>query len=222
MSTISNQNNICAIIPFYNEEETIAEVINRTLNYVDYVIVINDGSIDDSKKNIPQSNRSIYLEHKANCGKGEALTKGFLESIKNNFELTITIDADLQHLPEKIPDLISALSMYDIVIGNRLNDTNDMPVQRILSNKLTSFLLSRKTGQKILDSQCGFRGYHTKILKSILPKSQGYEAESEILINAARNNYKIGSVSIPTIYGKENSKMNSLQAIIGFIKTLLM
>jgi glycosyltransferase involved in cell wall biosynthesis len=222
LNTISNQNNNCAIIPFYNEEETIAEVINRTLNYVDYVIVINDGSTDNSRKNIPQSNRIIYLGHKDNYGKGAALTKGFLESIKNNFELTITIDADLQHLPEKIPDLISALSMYNIVIGNRLNDIKDMPVQRILSNKLTSFLLSRKTGQKIFDSQCGFRGYHTKILKNILPKSQGYEAESEILINAARNNYKIGSVSIPTIYGEENSKMNSLLAIKGFIKTLFM
>ena len=220
MSITSNQNKTCAVIPFYNEEKTIDEIISRTLNFVNLVIAVNDGSTDNSKNNIPGNDRIIYLESKVNQGKGTALNKGFEESIKNGSEFTITIDADKQHTPEKIPDIISELKNYDIIIGNRLDDLSDMPFHRILSNKISSGLLSLKTGQKILDSQSGFRGFKTKILNDILPRYSGYEAESEILINAARKNYKIGFVSIPTIYGDEKSKIKPVQIIFSFFKTL--
>ncbi len=220
MSITSNQNKTCAIIPFYNDERTIAEIVNRTLNFVEVLIVVNDGSTDNSKNNVPKNDKIIYLENRINEGKGVALNKGFKESIKNSFEFTITLDADLQHIPEKIPDIISALSNYDIAIGNRLDDLSDMPLHRILSNKISSGLLSLKTGQKIIDSQCGFRGFRTKILNNILPQFPGYEAESEILINAARKNYKIGFVPIPTIYSDEKSKIRPFQIIFSFFKTL--
>lgn len=222
MNITSNPNKTCAIIPFYNEEKTIAEIINRTLNFVNTVIAVNDGSTDNSKNNLPDNKNIIYLENFVNEGKGTALNRGFTESLKNNYEITIAIDADLQHLPEKIPEFISTLDNFHIVIGNRLNDIKTMPLQRILSNKLTSFLLSKKTGQQILDSQCGYRAYRTEILKDILPQYPGYEAESEILINASRRNYKIGFVNIPTIYGEEKSKMNPFDAIAGFIKTMFL
>ena len=220
MNIISNQNKTCAIIPFYNEEKTIAEIVTRTLKFVDTVIVINDGSTDKSKNNVPKDSDVIYLENEINKGKGAGLNKGFEASIAGGFEYAITIDSDLQHVPEKIPEIVAALDNYDIVIGNRLNDISDMPVQRIISNKLSLKLLSIKTGQKIIDSQCGFRGFRTKILKDILPHYPGYEAESEIIINAARKNYKIGFVPIPTVYSDEKSKIKPLQIIAAFIKTL--
>jgi len=96
-----------------------------------------------------------------------------------------------------------------------------MPLQRRLSNKLTSFLLSLKTSQKIIDSQCGFRAYSVKVLKDVKTKYFGFEAESEILVLAARKGYKIGFIDIPTIYGTGKSKMRPLQAIIGFMKVIL-
>jgi glycosyltransferase involved in cell wall biosynthesis len=220
LSIMSNQNNTCAVIPFFNEEKTIAEVITRTLKYVNNVIAVNDGSADNSIKNIPVDERIIVLENKFNEGKGSALNKGFRESLKRGYELTFTLDADLQHPPENLQDFFSIIDDYDIVIGNRLEDISDMPPQRILSNKITSFLMGIKTGQAILDSQCGFRLFRTKIFQDILPTFSGYEAESQILINAARKNYKIGFVKIPTVYGNEKSKMNPLQAITGFIRVL--
>jgi len=220
LSIISNQNKTCAVIPFYNEERTIADIINRTLNFVDVVIAVNDGSTDNSKNNVPNNEKIIYFENEVNKGKGVALNKGFVECTKRDFEYTITLDSDLQHIPDKIPDIISALSNYDIVIGNRLNDLSDMPFLRILSNKISSGLLSLKTGQKILDSQSGFRGFRTEILNDILPHFAGYEAESEILINAARKNYKIGFVPVPTIYADEISKIKPVQIIFSFLKTL--
>jgi hypothetical protein len=107
------------------------------------------------------------------------------------------------------------------VIGNRLHTFKNMPYSRRLSNFFTSLILTLKTGTKILDSQCGFRVYRTSILKNILPAYKGFEAESEILLNAAKNKYKIGFTNIPTIYGDEESKMKNIQAILGFIKVVL-
>lgn len=218
---MSKQNNSCAIIPFYNEEKTIAAIITRTLKFVDCVIAVNDGSTDNSVSNVPGGDNIVLLQNELNLGKGAALNKGFRESLSKGFAVTFTLDADLQHPPESIPDFLPLLDKYDIVIGNRLEDLSGMPPQRILSNRLTSFLMSIKTGQKILDSQCGFRGFKTGILKDILPTFTGYEAESQILINASRRNNKIGFVKVPTVYGDEESKMNPFQAIAGFIRVLL-
>ena len=220
MNIISNQNKICAVIPFYNEEKTISEIITRTLKFVDTVIAIDDGSTDSSYNNINAVKNVILLKHKKNEGKGSALKTGFKASIKNKFDFTITLDADLQHPPEEIPKFLEALSLYDVVIGNRLNNLSPMPIQRILSNKLSSGLLSMKTGIKIYDSQCGYRGFRTEILGNIMPHFSGYEAESEMLILAGRENYTFGYVSIPAIYGDEKSKVRPFNIITGFIKTL--
>ncbi len=95
-----------------------------------------------------------------------------------------------------------------------------MPIQRRLSNKLTSLLLSIKTGQKIIDSQCGFRAYKSEVIKNIKTNFPGFEAESEMIIKAARKGYKIGFVDITTIYGDEKSKMKPVRAIIGFLRVL--
>ncbi len=221
MNNFSKKNKICAVIPFYNESKFINEIIKETLNYVDFIIAINDGSTDDSISKIPKEDNVFLISNSDNHGKGFALNQGFKESILYKSDITVTIDADFQHDPKLIPELVSAIDTYDIVIGNRLKNIQLMPVQRIVSNKLTSFFLSIKTGQKLLDTQCGFRAYRTKFLMSILPSKNGFEAESQILVNAARKNYKIGFVEIPTIYGAENSKMKSLQAISGFIKVML-
>jgi glycosyltransferase involved in cell wall biosynthesis len=220
LSNISSRNETCAIIPFFNEKKTIEEVVGKTLSYVDFVIAVDDGSDDNSASKISGNKKVILLKNIVNKGKGYALNIGFRKSIELNSDFTITLDSDLQHPPEYIPKFLEKLKECDVVIGNRLNDFKNMPLQRILSNKLTSSLLSLKTKKKIVDSQCGFRAYRTKILNSIIPKFSGFEAESEIIVKAARNNYKIEFVSVPTIYEEEKSKMKAIQAIGGFIKVL--
>ena len=85
---------------------------------------------------------------------------------------------------------------------------------------LTSFLLSRKTGQKIIDSQCGFRAYRLEVIKNIQTNYLGFEAESEMIIKVAKRGFKIVFVDVPTIYGNEKSKMKPFQAIFGFLRVL--
>ncbi len=221
MHNYSNQNSVCAIIPFYNERNTINEIIRQTIPYVDLVIAVNDGSTDGSVNKIQHNDKVVLISYKKNKGKGYALNRGFAESIKRNFIYTITLDADFQHKPEYIPLFLSAIENFDIVIGNRMFDKKNMPVQRILSNTITSYLLGKKTKYKLLDTQCGFRVYKTIILNDILPRFNGFEAESEILVYAARNNYKTGFIPVQTIYGMEKSKMKPVQAILGFIRVML-
>lgn len=218
MNNTLEKNKICAVIPFYNESSSIKKIIFDTLDYADKVIAVNDGSTDNSAHLIPQNEKLILISYQKNMGKGYALKRGFEESLKIGSEFTITLDADLQHNPNLIPKMLS--EKFDIIIGNRLNDISRMPFHRRLSNKITSFLLRLKTGQKILDSQCGFRSYKTKTLKNIFPKSNGFESESEIIVLAARKKYKIGFVDIPTVYENEKSKMRAFKTIIGFIKVM--
>ena len=214
------QNKICAVIPFYNEEKTISEIINRTLQYVDKIIAVNDGSTDNSKQKINNLQNVIVIDYEKNYGKGFALNKGFEKALELGYDTVVTLDSDLQHDPVFIPDLLREIENYGIVIGNRLNNLADMPLQRRLSNKITSFLLSVKTGQIIPDSQSGFRAIRSDVLRVVKTRSHGYEAESEQIILAARKGFKIGFVNTSTIYGNEKSKIKPVKTILAFIKTL--
>lgn len=221
MTSLENQNKICCIIPFFNEEKNLPEVISKTIDLVDTVILVNDGSTDSSIHLIPKSKKIILLEHKTNMGKGSAIKTGFSKSIELGYNFTITIDGDGQHDPLLIPKIVKELKKFDCIIGARQRTSSSMPYHRRLSNFLTSAILSKKTGCKIIDSQSGFRGFRTNILAHILPTYQGFEAESEIIVKLCRKNYTIGFIDIPTIYGTGESKMRALDTIKGFIKVIL-
>ncbi|MBE0572470.1 MAG: glycosyltransferase family 2 protein [Ignavibacteriaceae bacterium] len=218
--TKSNANSVCAVIPFYNEKDTINLVISETLKCVESVIAVNDGSDDGFSVNANEESRIKFINLDKNYGKGKALSVGFEEAVSAGYSYVVTLDADLQHEPKYIPKLIEVLQSFDIVVGNRLKNLKGMPIQRRLSNTLTSFFLTIKTGQNILDSQCGYRAYKASVLKSVKTNFLGFEAESEILVKAAKKGFSIGFVDIPTIYGNEKSKMKPVQAIIGFLRVL--
>lgn len=215
-----NFNSVCAVIPFYNERETLEIVLNETSKYVHFIIAINDGSNDDTYVDLDKEQKIKFINFDRNYGKGKALSIGFDEAVSSGFENVITLDADLQHEPKYIPKLIEGLRSFDIVIGNRLKNLKGMPIQRKLSNKLTSFFLTIKTGQNILDSQCGYRAYRAEVLRKVKTNLFGFEAESEILVKASKKGFKIGFVDITTIYGNEKSKMRPFQAILGFLRVL--
>jgi glycosyltransferase involved in cell wall biosynthesis len=218
--TNSNTKSICAVVPFYNEKETINIVLQETIKYVQFVFAVNDGSDDGFIPDASQKSKIKFINLDRNYGKGKALSVGFSEAVSAGYNFVITLDADLQHEPKFIPKLIEVLQSFDIVIGNRLKNLRGMPIQRRLSNKLTSFFLTVRTGQEVIDSQCGFRAYKSEVLNSVKMRFAGFEAESEILVKASKQGFKIGFVDITTIYGHEKSKMRPIQAIVGFLRVL--
>ncbi len=212
---------VCAIVPFYNEQRFIAGVVRDTLRFVTEVIAIDDGSTDGGNSELEGIHGVELLSHPHNLGKGAALRTGFERALKRGYDAVVTIDGDKQHPAEKIPEFIAGLQSFDVVIGRREFKLGVMPPHRILSNKISSLLLSLKTGTRFLDSQSGFRGFRASILPGILPIEAGFVAETEMLIRAARISASFGWVTIPTIYGEEKSKMKNTETTIKFVKSIL-
>ena len=169
-----------------------------------------------------QSDKYVLLKHEINKGKGAALKTGFSYAYNHNFKKVITLDADLQHLPEQIPEFLEKLGDGKIVIGSRMNNISGMPLQRKMSNFITTLLVKIKTGIHIGDSQSGFRGYSGEYLPFYLNISDNWGAETEILVISVINRANFEFVSIPTIYTEiSTSKMQPLRAIIQFMRAII-
>ncbi len=211
---------IC-IIPAYNEEEKVGEVVRKALKHVDDVIVIDDGSLDKTLENSLDAG-AIVVRHLKNRGKGAALKTGFKHALNLNGDIIITLDADGQHDPQEIPLFIKKINEgFDVVIGSRfLGEKTKMPLQRVLSNKITTLLL-RFFGVKVSDSQSGFRAFKKEVLKEIKFNSERYIAESEILIETAKKKFRIGEVNIKTTYEGYSSKINPFLDTLQFIWLIL-
>jgi len=212
------------IIPAYNAEKTLSTLLDRVITIVpsSSVIVVNDGSTDGTAA-IASRFKTVVLNHKTNRGKGAALVSGF-NAVRSDptIGFAITMDADLQHRPEDIHALVQGKKDYDadIVVGVRKRVGSGMPFHRMLSNSITSTLVSIRTGRIIRDSQCGFRLIARKALCDIELESDGFEAETEFLIKAARRGFKIAFVPVQTIYDGQGSHMRHWETTRNFMKVL--
>jgi len=212
---------ICVVIPAYNEENTIADLIKRIRIQGLDVIIVDDGSSDNSCKIVKDFCPEVTLiRNPVNLGKGASLLKGFQYAIDYGYDAVITMDGDGQHDPLDIPLFIKLAQDPDnaLIIGNRMHKTKKMPLLRLLTNKFMSWLISIVAKQKIPDSQCGFRFIKNKVLKAVVLNTAKFETESEILIQASRLGFKIESVPINTIYAGEKSSINPFIDTVRFIR----
>jgi glycosyltransferase involved in cell wall biosynthesis len=214
------------LIPAYNAGKTIRELILRVQHLAVLpveIVVINDGSNDDTLEVLSEHEVTV-LKHENNYGKGRALKTGFNYFLNKGYSgAIICLDADLQHPPEIITDFISYAETHNcrFIIGNRTKRIGEMPLHRIISNRLTSMIISLIIGQKIPDSQCGFRWLHTAVLKNINLQEDGFQLESEMILKAAQQGICIGSVSIPVIYNDSGSHIGNVRDTVKFIRLVL-
>jgi len=215
---------IAVVIPAYNSEATIGSVISRVNKNIDdvIIIVVNDGS-NDKTSAVSQAAKALVLSHPTNRGKGAALKTGFKKALELGVPLIATLDADEQHPPEMLPLFFKALhsNSADVIIGNRMKNLKKMPFQRILTNKITSGLISLRIGKKIEDSQCGFRLIRAELLRDILLNKNRFDLESELILKAGIAGYHFSSVPIATIYQEESSAIHGLRDTLLFIKLYL-
>ncbi|BAL81279.1 glycosyltransferase family 2 protein [Caldisericum exile] len=202
---------LIAIIPAKDEAHNIKDVIIKTKQYVDFVLVIDDGSVDDTKS-VAESAGAFVIRNEVNLGKADALKIGFKYAIDNGFDTIALLDADGQHDPNELPKLMNKLSEgYDIVVGARKFSPLVMPPLRIFANSFSSFLVSLICHTKILDSQSGYRVLRTDVVKKITFETKRYQLDTEMLIKAAKCGFKIGFVEINTIYTERaKSKINQI------------
>ncbi|MBW2980337.1 glycosyltransferase family 2 protein [Candidatus Woesearchaeota archaeon] len=211
---------ILVIVPCYNAGKFIADTIADIKRYQGNILVIDDGSTDNSYGVIKKIKGIKILRHKHNKGKGAALKTGFKHAVKNNFDAVITIDADGQHKASDIPKFVDKISRFDIIVGSRMHNVRNMPLRRILANSLSSFIVSRKCRQKVPDSQSGYRLIKKDVIKDVKPEQDGYQFETEMLLKAAKLGYRIGWVPIKTIYGEEVSHINPFKITWRFIRVI--
>ncbi len=216
------------LIPAYNAEHTLPELISgiKKLDInPENVFVINDGSTDNTISAL-SGNRLINLSNiEKNRGKGFVLRYGFKEFLRHTQdEYLICMDADLQHLPKSISDFMNKINQngsYDIIIGKRKFKSDVMPFHRILSNKLSSYLVSILTGKKIPDSQSGYRMIKRHVLENLTLKEDGFTMETEFIIRSSEKGYRIGFVNIPTIYNsKAKSHFRHFHETLKFVRLL--
>ncbi len=212
---------IVAIIPAYNEGQSISKVIQNVESHVDKVIVIDDGSTDNTIKYAEKTD-AVVIRHPHNLGKGAACRSGFYAAVKLGCDAIIMLDGDGQHDSSDIPAFISKAKENSgkpcIVLGNRMSDVKKMPFLRFMTNKSLSMLISFLAGQKIEDSQCGFRLINREILEKVDYENNRYDAESEILVRASRAGYSVVEVPVKTIYNGEFSKINVFWDTLRFVR----
>jgi glycosyltransferase involved in cell wall biosynthesis len=218
---VSAADSVLVLIPAYNEACTISEVVERVRERILAVLVVDDGSTDDTGERARAAGADV-IQCTRNLGKGAALNRGFEEARTRGFEAVITMDGDGQHAATDLPQFLEAFAQarYSVLIGNRMSNPASMPAIRRLTNRGMSWWLSRLMHQDVPDTQNGYRLYRLDALSSICVRSQRYDAESEILLHLAHRRVPIGSVPVTTVYGAETSQVHPLKDTWRFLKML--
>ncbi len=181
------------VIPAYNEEATIFNVVQQTLRHLTPVIVVDDGSTDRTAQ-VLQDLPVTVLHNKTNCGKAASLWKGFQYAQQLGVTAVVSLDGDGQHDPADIPRLLeqSQLTPNRIIIGARRRPWTRQTWHRILANRIADFWVSWAAGHPIADSQSGFRVYPLSLIAQLaIPtsKERCFVFESEILVEGAKRHY---------------------------------
>jgi glycosyltransferase involved in cell wall biosynthesis len=213
---------IAAVIPAYQEAKHVAEVVRRTLAHLNYVLVVDDGSPDETANVARQAGAEVIV-HPVNRGKGETIKTGLHYWFERGMEFVVILDADGQHLPEEISRFVALATgpeQAKFIVGNRMNDVARMPAVRRFVNRYMSAQISRVCGQKIPDTQCGFRLLHRDLIPEMFGGAERFDYETEMLIFASRKGYRIDSVSITTVYSDEVSSIHPVRDTIRFFKLM--
>lgn len=196
---------VMAAIPAYNEEKTIAKVLLRARRLVDSVIVVDDGSTDDTAM-IAEGLGARVIKHERNLGYGAAIRSCFGAARDSKADVLVTIDADGQHDPEQIARLIDPIKdgSADLVLGSRfMRDAGDRqpPRYRRAGIRLLTRFTEVASGTQFSDAQSGFRAYSRKAFERIAPTEQGMGVSVEILMKAAEHGLRIVEVPVSIKYG---------------------
>ncbi|MGI8820234.1 MAG: glycosyltransferase family 2 protein [Chthoniobacterales bacterium] len=215
-----NRTTVAAIIPAFFEEKHIGDVVARTLQQLDHVLVVDDGSTDATAAHARAAGAQLIV-HEKNAGKGEAIKTGLRYWLEREFRHVVILDGDGQHLPEEIARFVAAAaSGAQLYVGTRMNDIRSMPLVRRLVNRYMSRRISRVCGQEIPDTQCGFRMLEAAVIPLVLEGTAHFEYETEMLIVTSRKGFRIDAVPISTVYGDEVSSIHPVRDTLRFVKLM--
>ncbi len=244
------QNAVCVVIPTYNNGRTVADVVRAAMEYCEDIMVVNDGSTDDTAKvletltikkteaetqtvetqTIETHGRSslqngiTVITHPVNMGKGKALTTGFHAAMEKGFRYAITMDADGQHYASDLPAFAEALAAHPdtLIVGSRQFDQPNMPQQNSFANRFSNFWFTVHTGKKIPDTQTGYRLYPLDKMGQMRLLSSRYEAELALLVRSAWRGISIHPIPINVYYPPKEERVSHFRPGPDFLRISLL
>lgn len=211
---------ICVIIPTFNNVGTIRDVIKDTLNECYDVIVVNDGSTDQTSEILHSIDGITIVEYDNNRGKGYALKCGFKRALEMGFAYAITIDSDGQHYPSDIMHFLKANQEYPgaLIIGSRQLDGVERSKGSSFANKFSNFWFYIQTGRKLSDTQTGYRLYPLRKLYGMNLLTSRYEAELELLVFASWHGVKLIPIDINVYYPPREQRVSHFRPGKDFVR----
>ena len=197
-----------AVIPAFNEGNSIAAVVMGVRPFVDRVIVVDDGSQDETAERARAAGADVIV-HNANRGKGHAVRSGLARVFEGDFTHVLLLDGDMQHLPVEAAALLAeaARSGAEAVLGERRFERDRMPASRYHANRIGSRVLSWFVGVPLRDTQCGYRVFRVAALRPLRLTARGYEIETEMLVKVRRRGGRLATVPVTAVYGGQTSKL---------------
>lgn len=210
-----------AIIPALNGAAHLPALLDaiRRVQPGAALLVVDDGSTDGTAE-VAAAHGAAVAVHPINRGKGAALATGFARALDLGWEWAWTLDADGQHLPAEMQGFLDAAADggWDVVVGSRMDHPVGMPWIRRATNRFTSAVVSAIAGQRIPDSQCGYRLFRVAKLAGLRLVTSRYDTESEILVRLARRGCRIGTAPVSSVYGTESSAIRPLRDTVRFFR----
>lgn len=196
---------VCIIIPTYNNHKTLKRVIDGVLNYTNQVVIVDDGSTDQTANILKEYPNLNQIHFSKNRGKGAALRKGFKKALSLGYNYAITIDSDGQHYPDDIPVFINALKIdkHTLYIGSRNMTHDSIPKGSSFGNKFSNFWFNTETGIKLTDTQSGFRMYPLNLISDIKFYTTKFEFEIEVIVKAAWRGVQVKNLPIKVLYDEK-------------------
>lgn len=224
--------NLCVIMPTYNNPTTVLQVLDRLRPYAADIIVVNDGSTDDTPRLLSDYAQRIedgdglhVISYSQNRGKGYALRCGFRKAIELGFDYAITIDSDGQHYPEDLPRLVDRLKTClaqgqerVLIVGNRKLQQENMPGGNTFANHFSNFWFALQTWQFLPDTQSGYRIYPLHHLHGLSLVTARYEAELAILVLAAWHGVRLESAPIRVYYPPRDERVTHFRPFWDFVR----
>lgn len=204
----------CVLVPAYQEASTIGPLVLAIRRFVPDVVVVDDGSTDDTAAQARQAGARV-LSHPQNRGKGVAFNTGFREVRDRHYDYVICLDGNGRHDPADIPRFIAAYERTGIpvLIGNRMRHPEAMPRSHRLTNRFLTWLLGVVMHRYVPDTQCGFRLYRCDVLPFVEAHESRFAAESEVLLHVIVRGIPVGAVPVVAVYGIRKRETNVLRLI---------
>lgn len=218
VNKIFKEKKVCVIVPTYNNSLTLTGVLKSILEFTDQVIVVNDGSTDNTLSLLKEFTQVTVVSYDQNQGKGYALRQGFKKAVDSGYDYAITIDSDGQHYSDDLPKFLELLPHHPsaIIIGARNMDQASVPGKSSFGNKFSNFWFWVETGIKRNDTQSGYRLYPVKALQHIRFITRKYEFEIEVIVRAAWSGIEVIEVPVKVFYPEKEKRISHFRPFRDF------